>query len=174
MLTGTLVTTNGVYHNDDGLAKTISPIFYTLESKQIKSKFCFSWDTHRSLRYKNVVETSPQIFCKAQDDDGTFETMKKSIEYNSTQAIFGILEYLDHAGHTFGFSVSNDKYIEALSDSERGTRKLIDIVNKRKTKDLEYCLIVITTDHGGVNRGHLGRTIMESMIFLHRIRRSSI
>ncbi|MDR2266507.1 MAG: alkaline phosphatase family protein [Christensenellaceae bacterium] len=165
LFTGTWATTNGVYHNDDELAKTISPIFYTLEFKQIKSKFCFSWDPHRSVTYKNVAEMAPQIFCQAQDDDGTFDAMKKSIEDDSTQAIFGILEYLDHAGHTFGFSVSKEKYIEALSDSERVASKLIDIVNKRKTLDLEDWLIVITTDHGGVNRGHGGRTIMESTIF---------
>ena len=80
--------------------------------------------------------------------------------------IFSIVEYTDHEGHSTGFGVKNPKYADAFKDAEQAGMTILKAIAARETYESEDWLILITTDHGGYNRGHGQRTIMERYTFL--------
>ena len=106
-------------------------------------------------------------FTYAEDDAGTYANIVNDLVHpDCTDFIFSIFEYSDHAGHSTGFDLQNPDYAQAVLDADAAGKAVLDVIAARETYESEDWLILITTDHGGYNRGHGRCTIHERMTFL--------
>lgn len=79
---------------------------------------------------------------------------------NDPDVLFLHFDDVDHAGHTFGFSPTNDRYLAAIAGVDGHIGVVLDAIAARPKRDREDWLVVATTDHGGSETGH-GKDIPE-------------
>lgn len=177
MLTGkwgteTGVDNNGVNKPNDYLTNLTSLV---QDGTINSSAFYVSSDCHfiepdsTYILEKQYVEENGinTHFVDSANDDETFDNIINDLKkQNCSDYIFSTFEYTDHEGHTTGFSINNEKYKEAYITSEEVAREIIDTVEARETYSEEDWLIMITTDHGGVNNSHGSMTVFERMTFI--------
>ncbi len=72
---------------------------------------------------------------------------------------------VDHAGHQFGFSKDVPQYTTTLRKLDEVIGAVLAAVQKRSEYSEESWLIIVSTDHGGLNRSHGGQTPDERQIF---------
>ncbi len=177
MLTGVWADVHGVRGN--GIAKSndhLTLLTTLVESKKIdNSAFYVSWGGHFSAddaTYKNEVKYCQDkkldvTFLRAGDDKGTYENVMKDVKKaDCSDFIFSIFEYPDHAGHDTGFSLKNKEYEKAFYEADATAANIISAIKSRSTYASEDWLIILTSDHGGFNRGHGLLTIQERMTFI--------
>ena len=80
---------------------------------------------------------------------------------NERDIIFGIYEGTDHNGHGAGFGNDNYKYVKGFRDEDAMAYELLQAIYSRPSFQSEDWLIVITTDHGGIETWHGGQTLEE-------------
>ena len=78
--------------------------------------------------------------------------------------LFIDFDHVDHAGHSYGFSPDVSQYITAIEDVDTYIGWVIDAMESRPTFQNEDWLIIITSDHGGINYSHGGQSIEEKQI----------
>jgi len=62
----------------------------------------------------------------------------------------------DTVGHILGFSPDVPRYIESIENVDREIGRVLEALRSRTGYDDEDWLIVVTTDHGGIDRTHRG------------------
>ncbi len=80
---------------------------------------------------------------------------------NERDIVFGIYEGTDHNGHGTGFGNDNYKYIKGFRDQDAMCYELLQAIYSRPSYDSEDWLIIIVTDHGGIQTWHGGQTLEE-------------
>lgn len=170
IFTGVWATQHGVKDNNNTLNESTRSIIFQLAAQDKAVSYSVIWDTHITGTYKLEVAAAdknnyPAQYNLGKTDSDTYASMLAGIQAGEA-GIFGILEYPDHAGHTSGFALSNNKYKAAYYDSEKDANNLIAAAKARETYDQEDWLIIITSDHGGYRLGHGGTTPMEKYTFL--------
>ena len=80
--------------------------------------------------------------------------------------VFVQLDNVDHQGHVAGFSPTVPEYVEALEVVDAQIGQMADAVRARATFEQEDWLIVLTTDHGGMGKGHGPQGDEERTIFI--------
>lgn len=60
----------------------------------------------------------------------------------------------------------SEDYRNAFADAEKTSKACIDAIKARATYDTEDWLIIITSDHGGINTGHGGVSMQERYMFI--------
>lgn len=166
------VTDNGIKKSNDHLTLLTTLVEDgTIDS----SAFYVSWNGHLNtdngtyaLENEYCAEKGLNVtFSDAEDDDGTFaNTCADIARPDCSDFIFTIFEYTDHAGHDTGFGLANPDYTKAFADEEAQAKAIIDAIEARPEYGTEDWLIIITTDHGGINKGHGFITIQERMTFI--------
>ncbi|MCL2106923.1 MAG: hypothetical protein FWH26_07720 [Oscillospiraceae bacterium] len=164
IFTGVWAKEHGIFDNGGTLSPTVRTILYELAAQKKEARFSFSWKPHLTDSYQNEAAEYPEIFQYCNSDDDTFASMLKAIEAGS-DAVFGILEYTDHAGHATGYSTGNRRYMEAMEQAEKSAALLIEAAQARMEEFGEDWMIVIASDHGGFINGHYAPTLMETTTF---------
>jgi predicted AlkP superfamily pyrophosphatase or phosphodiesterase len=72
---------------------------------------------------------------------------------------------VDFAGHTTGFELDNQKYINAIEEVDRKIGELLKAIKSRPNAQNENWLIISSTDHGGTGKHHSGNSIEERKIW---------
>ena len=67
---------------------------------------------------------------------------------------------VDHAGHKHGFHPKVVEYMKAIEETDGHVGRILKAVRGRKTYAQEVWLILVSTDHGGSDKGH-GQNIPE-------------
>lgn len=80
---------------------------------------------------------------------------------NERDVIFGIYEGTDHNGHGTGFGNDNFRYIKGFRDQDEQCYELLQAIFSRPSYAEEDWLIIITSDHGGIETWHGGQTLEE-------------
>ena len=80
--------------------------------------------------------------------------------------VFIIYEDTDSAGHDFGFSYNNPVYKDAFKTEDAYGYEVIKAIESRETYETEDWLIIVTSDHGGINTDHGDESIQERMTFV--------
>lgn len=177
MLTGYL---SDVHHiTENGVPKEVEPktlLLSLVEDKTIdNSAFYVSWNGHfvkknsTYINEKHYIEEKglPCVFLDARNDNGTKANILNDIaQEDCSDFIFSTLEYTDHAGHGSGFTLNNIKYKNAFRDAEATGEEIIEAIESRKNYDTEDWLILITTDHGGIDKNHGGPSFEERITFI--------
>jgi len=164
MFTGCWADRHGVYDNGGTLSPEVRTVLYRIQARGRQVSFSFSWKPHLTASYKLEAEEYPAIFQYCEDDAGTLESMCRAIE-EGKDAVFGIFEYADHAGHITGYSTRSTAYMRAMERGQAGAGVLIAAARERMALTGEDWLIIVASDHGGLGFDHHGPTLMESTTF---------
>lgn len=81
-------------------------------------------------------------------------------------AIFLHFDDVDHAGHGSGFTPNNPNYLSAIEDVDENIGYIVTAINNRPNIANENWVIIISTDHGGINFSHGGTSFEERNIFM--------
>jgi predicted AlkP superfamily pyrophosphatase or phosphodiesterase len=96
----------------------------------------------------------------AEHCEGPTNTVLRAIEYftqKKPNLMFLQLDHVDHAGHTFGHGTP--EYYASVEVADKLLGQLIGALEEAKL--WEGATILVTSDHGGVKKGHGGATMAE-------------
>ena len=96
----------------------------------------------------------------AQDRSAGRRRGRGSLSGSDPDAVFIHFDHVDHAGHNHGFHPSVVEYMKAIEETDGHVGRIIKAVHGRKTYAREDWLILVSTDHGGSDKGH-GKNIPE-------------
>lgn len=85
---------------------------------------------------------------------------------NEPDALFLHFDEIDGVGHANGFSPDIPVYLSAIESVDTHIGTVLNALNNRPNIANENWLILVTTDHGGINFSHGGSTFEEQNIFI--------
>ena len=88
------------------------------------------------------------------------------LKNKNPDVLFVHFDAIDHAGHFFGFHPQVKQYRQAIQEVDMHIGKLLNALQQRKTYANEDWLILLSTDHGGIRKGHGGGTEVERNTFI--------
>jgi len=177
MLTGEWADKHNVYGNDQ--PKAIEPktlLISLVEDKTIDSSaFYVSWKGHFSRNKATYINEKEYIgknninssFVCAVNDKGTIDNVLDDLNRKDcSDFIFLTLEFTDHNGHNSGFSLQNPNYVNAFRNADATGAEFIETIKNRENYENEDWLIILTTDHGGIEKDHGGPSFEERITFI--------
>ena len=130
-------------------------IFGVLREQRPKSVIaCFhDWNGFGRLLEKKALDM-------LEDSDGPTNAVQHAVAYihqKKPAFTFIHLDHVDHAGHKIGHGTP--EYFESVEVAD----KLIgDVIQGLKAAGIwKSTILIVTADHGGVNKGHGGATMAE-------------
>ena len=97
------------------------------------------------------------------DADLTAKTIEL-LENSHPTLVFYYQGNIDAAGHRFGFSPEVSDYMDAIELADARIGRVLEAVRQRPDFPREDWLFVVTSDHGGIGKGHGGHTPEERII----------
>ena len=95
-----------------------------------------------------------------EDTDGPVKTTERAVAYfKAAQPNFTFihLDHIDHAGHAYGHGTP--EYYKSVEEADRLIGETIQ--GLKAAGILEQTILIVTSDHGGVGKGHGGATMAE-------------
>jgi hypothetical protein len=169
IMTGVWYQKHGVTDNSYvGSRYNEYPYFPTL-AKQLKPNLnCVQiteWNPMSDLVYNDGWNKK----IKTGDDGNNYLTAKIAKPYLRDSAdldvLFVYLDKCDITGHNSGFSPQNPAYIRAIESCDSSVGEMLNDLRSRPNYANENWLILVTTDHGGIGKGHGGNTDDERRIW---------
>lgn len=123
--------------------------------EQIVAPVADAFDLHTTGKGESAAEKDASV-------------VRQAVEYlgrADPDVLFLHLDQIDGAGHGTGFSAENPDYLAAIGKVDELIGKVMTAVRERPTAPEEEWLVVVTTDHGGLNRSHGGQSGEERTIF---------
>jgi len=158
---GNGVTANGV--NKPAGTPPIAMIELLEKNLAAKSSFVVSWnghfvDDHATYKY-DVLHAQANNLNAAwvtleNDEQVIAHTIEELSNENGADIVMVVLEHCDSAGHNSGFGIHIPEYVQAFQASDHAALEFIEALKARPGYDSEDWLIILTSDHGGIGRGH--------------------
>jgi predicted AlkP superfamily pyrophosphatase or phosphodiesterase len=164
MLTGVWSTKHGILNNSYSVPSKHPHFFQRLKILKPghKTASIVQWEPIHTILpsdYVNVKQSE-------KTDSAVVEVVAKILSSsNNPDAVFVQLDDVDHAGHAHGYGPHVSKYLDSIESSDKLVGKIIDALTSRDSYEQENWLIIISTDHGGIRKGHGGATAQESTVF---------
>ena len=95
-----------------------------------------------------------------EDTDGPVKTTERAVAYfkaKQPELTFIHLDHIDHAGHKSGYRTS--EYYKSVEEADRLIGETLQ--GLERVGMLEQTVLIVTSDHGGVGKGHGGATMAE-------------
>lgn len=177
VLTGVWADQHGITAN--GITKSLEykTLLTTLVEDGVidSASFITKWKGH--FDRNNATYNDEKAYCEENNINVTFNRCKNdeaSVEFTLNEIkkddcadfIFTIYEPTDSTGHGYGFTIHNPRYVKAFQTADSYGAETINAIKSRETYETEDWLIIVTSDHGGVNTDHGGESIQERMIFV--------
>ena len=90
----------------------------------------------------------------------TMQVSRRYLTLHKPDLLFVHFDKVDHAGHKYGHG--SPEYIAAVEEIDRYVGKMVQRLKKLGLYNSTY--ILLTADHGGINKGHGGATPQETNI----------
>ncbi|MCP4438486.1 MAG: DUF4983 domain-containing protein [Aureispira sp.] len=90
----------------------------------------------------------------------------QQLQKDDLDAMFLHFDDVDHAGHISGFSPYNSRYIYKIEKVDSLIGRVLKQLRDRPNLNQEDWLVMVSTDHGGINISHGGPTTIERTTFL--------
>ena len=177
IVTGKWADVHGITGN--GIVKAVEPktlMTSLVEDGTIDSaSFITKWKGHFSRDGATYLDE--KAYCEENNLNVEFELRKNKEDIHTgameeitsgdcSDFVFIIYEDTDSAGHDFGFSHNNPVYKDAFKTEDAYGYEVIKAIEARETYETEDWLIIVTSDHGGIETGHGGPSIQERMTFV--------
>lgn len=135
------------------------------------STFIASWSEHFDVTYQNDInqQEGKPVYQKMINDEETVKELHNVLSDTSEESYditFAVLEYTDHAGHTYGFGNNSQEYVDAVQQADRKAYDILQTIYNRETYKKEDWLIILTTDHGGYEYYHGGQRDDETQTWI--------
>jgi len=151
ILTGFSQENHGVLDNSfDGYESERFPTFLSrLKSidSEARTTSIVAWSPINDFLCTNVDNKSD-----SKSDDDVVTQVCNVLASDKADAIFIQLDAVDAAGHAYGYESS--EYMNAVSKADVRLGKIMEALRARPHYSQEDWLLVITTDHGGWEKGH--------------------
>lgn len=130
-------------------------IFSVLRAKQPSAVIaCFhDWSGLGVLFEREALDT-------IEDTDGPVKTTERAVAYFKAKQpdfTFIHLDHIDHAGHKYGYRTP--EYYKSVEEADRLIGETIQGIEAAGM--LSQTILIVTSDHGGVGKGHGGATLAE-------------
>jgi predicted AlkP superfamily pyrophosphatase or phosphodiesterase len=130
-------------------------IFSVLKSQRTGAKIaCFhDWDGFGRLFERRAVDL-------IEDSNGPFKAVEHALAYlkkEQPQFTFIHLDHVDDAGHSHGHGTP--QYLSAVEEADRLIGLVLRGLDEAAIADRS--VVLVTSDHGGVGKGHGGSTMAE-------------
>ncbi|MFT5102896.1 MAG: hypothetical protein ACI86C_000543 [Candidatus Latescibacterota bacterium] len=112
-----------------------------------------------------IVTDSADFTLNVPSDAAVTAEAVNYITLNDADAVFLHFDDVDHAGHSFGYSISVPQYVASIETVDNLIGPILQAVENRPNYANEDWLIVLTTDHGGIGNGHGGNSLDEEQVF---------
>ncbi len=177
MLTGVWSDVHGITGN--GITKAVEPkmIMTTLIEDDVidNGAFITKWKGH--FTNNDSTYKDEKAYCEENKIDIDFNLRKNKSDIQTgaieevtsedcADFVFVFYENTDSAGHNFGFSFNNPVYKNAFNKEDDYGCEVIKAIEARENYDTEDWLIIVTSDHGGIETDHGGPSIQERMTFI--------
>ncbi|MEM7138359.1 MAG: alkaline phosphatase family protein, partial [Myxococcota bacterium] len=119
-----------------------------------------SWGPLNAVLLRGVAVDRAFHATASESRDRDAEVVASASEYLRTAnptAVFVHLGDVDHAGHTLGFQPDNDGYRAAIERADARVGRLAAAMRARPNYGNEAWLVVVVSDHGGVDTRHGGQ-----------------
>ena len=96
----------------------------------------------------------------AEDTEGPVETTERAVAYFKEKQpgfTFIHLDHIDHAGHKYGHGMP--EYYKSVEEADRLIGETVQGLEAAGM--LAQTILIVTSDHGGVGKGHGGATLAE-------------
>lgn len=100
-------------------------------------------------------EFSPEAESSAEGDAMVTDAVVAHLAIQTPDVIFVQLDNPDAQGHPHGFSPMAPEYVQSLEIVDTQIGRVLDAVRARPTYGHEDWLVVVTSDHGGLESGGL-------------------
>ncbi len=177
ILTGVWADKHGITANDITKTMEHKTLLTSLTEEKVidSAAFITKWAGH--FDRKNATYLEEMQYCEDNKLNVTFakcDNDEASHAYNLEEIskkdcadfIFVIYEPTDATGHGKGFTHNNPKYKEAFKTEDAMAFEAINAIRNRDTYASEDWLIIVTSDHGGIKKGHGNESIQERMTFI--------
>jgi predicted AlkP superfamily pyrophosphatase or phosphodiesterase len=159
MLTGVWMEKHGVRDNNFAPARYKQFPHFFQRLKQANPRAFTVSISHWEPINKHIVTScdlvsSPKTASRVADE--TVEVLSR----RDPDAVFVHFDHVDGAGHKFGFHPSVPGYLKAIEEADLYVGQIMKALRGRKTFAREDWLILVSTDHGGSDKGH-GKDIPE-------------
>ncbi len=158
--------TSNAWEKDNFVLPTISqsedflfPTIFHLIDKQIPNAeigAIYHWDGFGRLFEKNAVDYNISPETEAE----TAALASRYIQEKKPHFTFIHLDHIDHAGHEFGHGTK--EYYDAVEKGDKLLGEIIEAIGKAGIE--KETLVIISSDHGGVGKGHGGESLQEMEI----------
>ncbi|MDR1518196.1 MAG: alkaline phosphatase [Dysgonamonadaceae bacterium] len=130
-------------------------IFYLFRKQRPKAELgsIYQWDDFGSMLDKDVLNMN-------ETDSTALLTAQHSAQYiidKKPDFLFIQLDDVDHAGHSAGHMT--EEYLESIAEADTYVKMLLDAIDKAGIAS--STLVMVVSDHGGINKGHGGNTLEE-------------
>ncbi|MCP5022964.1 MAG: hypothetical protein GY930_14475, partial [bacterium] len=103
---------------------------------------------------------------ETESDQGVEDAARKYLAEADPTALFLHFDEVDGAGHAHGYGMGMPKYLEAIEKVDAHVGGVLAALKQRATYGQEDWLVLVTTDHGGIDKGHGGQSLDERTIWL--------
>jgi len=97
-----------------------------------------------------IIERSCRCYCVSMPDPQLAKAAADYIRAQPPDLFFMQLDFIDAAGHSYGYG--SRRYLEQISEADSLVGMVIDAIKEAGV--LEESLVVLVSDHGGVGRTH--------------------
>lgn len=176
ILTGQWADIHGITGNDITKTMDTKTLLTSLTEEKVidSAAFITKWAGHfdrKNATYlleKQYCEDNnlPVAFNKYRNNKASLEAALSEIKKEDcSDFIFAIYEQTDSTGHNRGFSFNNPAYKEAFLEIDSYGFETLQAIKERATYESEDWLVIVTSDHGGINTNHGSSSIQERMTF---------
>lgn len=134
----------------------IYPTIFSLIDEQMpdaKKGVSYAWGGIGYLFEKNIVD----LDYNGESEEGTINKAMDFIIAEKPALTFIHLDEPDHAGHEIGHDTP--AYYEAVEKIDSLVGKVINTLEANQMMD--DTIIIFSSDHGGIDKGHGGKTLLE-------------
>lgn len=168
LLTGVEPAKHGVHDNTFvGANFATFPHFFVRLKEKRPSTFAASftqWD-----RIATDIVAGADLSLGGLTDEEVALQAASLLNTGQPQVVFLHLNDVDAAGHAFGFNASVPEYLAAVEATDTRVGIVINALNQRTSVGMnryEDWLVVVTTDHGGLDFDHGGSSLPEQRTWL--------
>jgi predicted AlkP superfamily pyrophosphatase or phosphodiesterase len=165
MLTGVWREKHGIRDNkfENADLKTHPHFFTRLKAKFPKAKTASI--VHWAPINERIISACDHIITRKTDREVAAEA-EKILARPEIDVVFIHFDDVDGAGHRNGFHPKVAPYVKAIEECDVLVGRLLAALAKRPARDKEDWLILVSTDHGGKDKGHGRNTPEERTIFV--------
>ena len=110
--------------------------------------------------HKILQEGDADIANYLLTDEKVTKRVVDLLQNDNPDVMFVQLDEVDGAGHKYDYVPESKNYLKAIEKADSLVGNMLEAVKRRKSFKDENWLILVSTDHGGSNKGH-GKDIPE-------------